>query len=82
MLTRPRSTETAAHILAQAALAEQAVAQLELLLSSPSSVSVNTLRLDPLYDPIRDSIPFRALLDRSAGSFGDGPSAPDRQTRS
>jgi len=38
---------------------------LEDLLSRPSSVSVGKLRIDPIYDPLRDEPRFRALLSKN-----------------
>ena len=37
------------------------------LLSRPSWLSVNTLRIDPRWDPIRTQPRFKALLARYAG---------------
>jgi hypothetical protein len=55
-----------AQILARAGAAERAVGTLGQLLSIPSTVSVAWLRLDPCWDPLRDTPGFRALLERSA----------------
>lgn len=60
-ITVPQATEMAARILAQAGLTRESVEQLSRLLSDSSPVSINTVRLDPLYDPIRDTPEFRAL---------------------
>ena len=60
--------EMSARILAQAGLVEEAVERLGQLLGGDSHISVHTLRLDPLYDPIRDTPLFRALL----ASYGSG----------
>lgn len=57
-----QSAETAAAILAQAGLAGETVRQLRGLLAGNSSVSVWTLRRNPLLDPIRDDPGFRALV--------------------
>jgi TolB-like protein/Flp pilus assembly protein TadD len=62
VFSRIQSGEIFARILAQAGLAEEAVERLGGLLGGDSHISVHTLRLDPLYDPIRDTPPFRALL--------------------
>jgi len=65
-LTEAQSVEACARVFAQAGLADRAVALLEDLLTGGSPVSVQTLRVDPYYDPIRETAPFRALLDRFA----------------
>jgi hypothetical protein len=57
-----QGAEVAAGILAQAGLAADAVRHLERLLAGNSSVSVWTLRRNPLFDPIRDDPGFRALV--------------------
>jgi serine/threonine-protein kinase len=59
--------EDRARILAQAGDAETALDEIERLLAEPSHLSVHTLRLDPLWDPIRDQPRFKALLVRYAG---------------
>jgi eukaryotic-like serine/threonine-protein kinase len=63
-LLRPRIGEYRARILAGIGETDAAVEELERLLTEPSEVSVHSLRLDPLYDPIRGAPPFRALLSR------------------
>jgi serine/threonine-protein kinase len=42
---------------------EQALDQVEVLLSVPSDLSVGLLKLDPLWDPLRDHPRFQALLE-------------------
>ncbi len=65
-LSRLRTVGNGARVLAQAGSADQAIAYLETVLANHSSVSVQTLRLDPLLDPIRDHPRFRAVLERYA----------------
>ncbi len=66
-LSRLRTIEAAARALAQAGLADQALVHLETVMASDSPVSVHTLRLDPLLDPIRNHPRFQALLERYTG---------------
>ncbi len=56
--------EDRARILAQAGDTEGALDEIERLLAEPSPVSVHTLRLDPLWDPLRDHPRFKALLTK------------------
>jgi serine/threonine-protein kinase len=49
-------------ILAQVGEADEAVTEIERLLSGPSYMTVHMLRADPRYDPIRDDPRFQALL--------------------
>ena len=58
----PKVAEDRARILAQAGEAETAADEIERLLAGPSNLSVHTLRLDPLWDPIREHPRFRAFL--------------------
>ena len=58
--------EAAARVLAQAGLADEALVHLETVLANNTPVSVHTLALDPLLDPIRDHPGFQALLERYA----------------
>ena len=63
-LSRLRTVQAAARVLAQAGLADQALPHLERVLTSLTPVSVHTLNLDPLFDPIRDQPAFQSLLER------------------
>jgi len=65
-LSGSQADRVAAEILAQASLPDAAVRHLERLLEGASPVSVHTLRLNPLLDPIRSHPAFRALLERYA----------------
>jgi serine/threonine-protein kinase len=58
--------EDRARILAQAGDTKGALDEIEQLLAEPSPVSVHTLRLDPLWDPIRDHPRFKELLKKYA----------------
>ena len=62
----PRLAADRARILAQAGDVGGALSEIDLLLARPSEVSVHTLRLDPLWDPIRDDPRFKALLVKYA----------------
>ena len=53
-----------AHIYVMVGEYEAAIDQLEVLLSIPSELSVQLLRIDPRYDPLRDHPRFQALLER------------------
>jgi TolB-like protein/DNA-binding SARP family transcriptional activator/Flp pilus assembly protein TadD len=57
----PMVAEERVKILAQAGATDAALDELERLLTIPSAVSGHTLRLDPLWDPIRASPRFREL---------------------
>ena len=46
---------------------ESALDELERLLSIPSAVSVHSIRLDPIWDPLRDNPRYRKMLDKHAG---------------
>jgi len=58
--------EERARILAGIGEADAALEEIERLLAGPSRVSVYTLRLDPLYDPIRDDPRFQTVLVKYA----------------
>ena len=65
-LDRPTLAEERARILAQAGESEAALREIEQLLAAPSLLTVHTLRLDPLWDPLRSNRRFQALLARYA----------------
>jgi serine/threonine-protein kinase len=56
-----------AWILAQVGEPNAALDEIERMLSRPSRITVYWLRLDPLWDPIREHPRFKALLARYAG---------------
>ena len=56
--------EDRARILVQAGAPESALDEIERLLAAPSMLTVHTLRLDPIWDPIREQPRFRTLLAR------------------
>jgi hypothetical protein len=43
---------------------DEAIAELDYLLSIPSWFSINQLKLDPFYDPLRDQPGYQKLLDK------------------
>jgi hypothetical protein len=51
-----------AQILAQAGEVDAALDEIERILSRPAWFSVHTLRLDPLFDPLREHPRYQALL--------------------
>jgi len=61
-----RTVEAGARVFAQAGLAEEALFHLETVLANNTPVSVRTLTLDPLLDPIRNHPGFQDLLERYA----------------
>ena len=48
---------------------DNAVDELELLLSIPSWTSANMLRLDPLYKPLHDLPRFKAILAKYDAAY-------------
>jgi len=60
----PELADARARILAQAGDDEAALDEIERLLAGPSKLTVHTLRLDPVWDPIRGHPRFKALLVR------------------
>jgi len=66
----PQVGEYLARILVQAGQTDAALEEIERLLAGPSSISANTLRLDPRWDPIRNDARFQALLLKYAQTSG------------
>jgi hypothetical protein len=62
----PIVAEYRARILAQAGEAGRALDEIERLVMEPSHFSVHKLRLDPLWDSIREQPRYKALLTRYA----------------
>jgi len=60
----PFYVQTLAQIYTIVGEYDAAVDQLEILLSVPSQLSVHSLRLDPIWDPLRDHPRFMELLER------------------
>lgn len=56
-----------ARILAQAGDADAAFDEIERLLTKPSWLSVNVLRLDPLFDPVRQHPRYEAVVAKHGG---------------
>ncbi|MCH7783685.1 hypothetical protein IID62_11535 [candidate division KSB1 bacterium] len=55
--------EDLARILTMVGEHEEAVDRIEYLLSIPGMLSINLLRLDPVWDPLRDNPRFQRLLE-------------------
>lgn len=55
--------EDLARILTMVGEHEEAVDRIEYLLSIPGMLSINLLRLDPVWDPLRDNSRFQRLLE-------------------
>ena len=60
-------SEAPGRILAQANLPDLAVPYLEALLEARSPYSTQTMKLDPMLDPIREHPAFLELIERSGG---------------
>ena len=54
-----------AQIFAQAGENQGALDEIERLLEGPSFLTVHTLRLDPLWDPLRSDPRFQALMAKT-----------------
>ena len=62
-----QTVAAASRVMGQAGLAEEAVQYLTTVLEGNSPISVLTLALDPLLDPIRVDPGFQALMERQPG---------------
>jgi serine/threonine-protein kinase len=60
----PDVTEVAAQVYGVVGEKDQAFVLLDHLLSTPSSVTVANLKLNPLWDPLRDDPRFQKLIDK------------------
>ena len=73
LYVQPLYVEEAAKILARAGLADRALDYLEPLMEGPSWASPHTLRMDPIWDPLREHPRFQALVTID-GEGSDWPS--------
>jgi hypothetical protein len=62
----PRITAALASIYALTGEADEALRLIDHLLGIPSGLTVPMLKLDPVWDPLRDDPRFQALIDRYA----------------
>ena len=75
----PRIRYNAAALYVRLQRPELAISLLGKMLATPGAglqVSPQLLRVDPAWDPIRDTTGFKALLARSQAASGDGTPAP------
>ena len=63
-LDGPKTTVALAQIYTWTGETDQALQLLERSLNTPSGVTVPSLRLDPMWDPLRSDPRFQALIDR------------------
>jgi serine/threonine-protein kinase len=62
----PRATEALAEIYAWVGEPDEALRLLDHLLTVPSGLTVWSLKLDPVWDPLRQDPRFQALIDKYA----------------
>jgi tetratricopeptide (TPR) repeat protein len=62
----PQATTALAEIYAWVGEYDEAVRLLDHLLAVPSGLTVPTLKLDPIWDPLRKDPHFQALIDNYA----------------
>ena len=65
LLLGVRYQRVVAEVLAQAGLVEEASDLIEEQLDGASSLTLHVLRLDPIWDPIRETPQFQAILRRN-----------------
>ena len=65
-----RLVESEANIYCMVGEFERAIERLDLLLSIPSDISVALLKIDPIWDPLRDHPRFQALLEKYEKEHG------------
>ncbi len=58
-----------AYVYARVGEHEKSIELLEELLVIPSPISVNLLKVDPWFDPLRDNPRFQSLLERDDVEF-------------
>jgi TolB-like protein/Tfp pilus assembly protein PilF len=63
-LDGPKTTVALAQIYTWTGETDQALQLLERSLSTPSGITISLLRLDPMWDPLRNDPRFQALIDR------------------
>jgi len=63
-LDGPKTTVALAQIYTWTGETDQALQLLERSLSTPSGITISSLRLDPMWDPLRNDSRFQALIDR------------------
>ena len=64
----PGYVQSLAEIYAIVGEYEAAIDQLKILFSVPTTISGHALRLDPIWDPMRDNPRFKRLLEGHSGS--------------
>ncbi|MFZ0917643.1 MAG: tetratricopeptide repeat protein, partial [Candidatus Udaeobacter sp.] len=65
-LDGPKTTVALAQIYAWTGETDQALQLIDRSLSTPNGVTIPSLSLDPMWDPLRDDPRFQALIDRYA----------------
>jgi tetratricopeptide (TPR) repeat protein len=63
-LDGPKTTVALAQIYAWTGESDQALQLLDRSLSTPNGVTLPFLRLDPMWDPLRNDPRFQALIDK------------------